>query len=102
MLDVRVYRAAFVPVLFSLLIAAFALSERPRAIGTTLAPDAFDGRRAFSVLTELRRTFPNRRPGSAGDDALARRVERDFRAAFESVRVSGSSEIGRASCRERV
>lgn len=82
MLDSRLYRAAFVPVLFSVLIAAFALAERPRAIGTTLAPDAFDGRRAFSTLTELRRTFPNRRPGSPGDDALARRVEQDLRATF--------------------
>ena len=95
MLDSRLYRAAFIPVLFSVLIAAFALAERPRAIGTTLAPDAFDGRRAFSSLTELQRTFPNRRPGTPGDDALARRVEADFRAAFRTggsfVRVERSS-----------
>ena len=82
MLDTRVYRAAFIPVLLGVLIAAFALSERPRAIGTTLAPDAFDGQRAMTLLTELRRTYPNRRPGSPGDDALARRVEGDLRAAF--------------------
>ena len=89
MLDRRLYRAAFIPVLFSVLIAAFSLAERPRAIGTTLAPDAFDGRRAFSTLAELRRTYPNRRPGSAGDDALARRVEQEFRTAFRpgTVRV---------------
>lgn len=82
MLDLRIYRVAFVPLLFAVLIAAFALAERPRPIGTTLAPDAFDGRRAMSTLTELRRTFPNRRPGSPGDDALARRVEQEFRRAF--------------------
>ena len=91
MLDGRIYRFAFVPVLFSVLIAAFALAERPRPIGTTLAPDAFDGRRAFSTLTDLRRTYPNRRPGSPGDDALARRVEQDLRAAFPDVRVERSS-----------
>jgi hypothetical protein len=96
MLDGTLYRMAFVPVLFSVLIAAFALAERPRAIGTTLAPDAFDGRRAFSTLTELRRTFPNRRPGSPGDDALARRVERDFRAAF-GVGGAGSVRVSRES-----
>ena len=75
MLDGRVYRAAFVPVLFGVLIAAFALSDRPRPIGTTLAPDAFDGRAAVGLLTELDRTFPNRRRESPGDDALAQRVE---------------------------
>jgi hypothetical protein len=75
MLDGRIYRAAFAPLLLALLVAAFALAERPRPIGTTLAADAFDGRRAFATLEQLRRTFPNRRPGSPGDDALARRVE---------------------------
>jgi hypothetical protein len=89
MLDSRIYRAAFVPLLFGVLVAAFALAEPPGRIGTTLAPDAFDGRRAFSTLTELRRTYPNRRPGSPGDDALARRVEQEFRRAFSpgTVRV---------------
>src|SRR4051812_115370 len=89
MLDGRLYRIAFVPVLLSLLVAAFALSPRPRAIGTTLAPDAFDGARAFTTLAALRRTSPNRRPGSPGDDALAARVARDFGAAFRggAVRV---------------
>ena len=43
MLDTRLYRAAFVPLVLALLVAAFALGERPRPIGTTLAPDAFDG-----------------------------------------------------------
>jgi hypothetical protein len=56
MLDTRVYRAAFVPAVLALLVAAFALAGRPRPIGTTLAPDAFDGRRAFATLTELART----------------------------------------------
>ena len=81
MLDSRVYRAAFIPVVLAIVVAAFALAERPRPIGTTLAPDAFDGRRAFATLSELSRTFPRSRPGSAGDDALASRVERDLRAA---------------------
>jgi len=92
MLDGRIYRAAFVPLLLAVLVAAFALAERPRPIGTTLAADAFDGRRAFATLEQLRRTFPNRRPGSPGDDALARRVEQELRATFgaggSSVRVS--------------
>jgi hypothetical protein len=83
MLDSRVYRAAFVPVVFAIVIAAFALAERPRPIGTTLAPDAFDGRRAFATLNELARTYPRTRPGSPGDQALATRVENELRSAIE-------------------
>ncbi len=81
MLDLRLYRAAFVPAVLAVLVAAFSLGERPRPIGTTLAPDAFDGQRAFAALTELDRRFARRAPGSPGDDALADRVARDLRAA---------------------
>jgi hypothetical protein len=86
MLDSRVYRAAFLPVVLAILVAAFALGERPRPIGTTLAPDAFDGRRAFATLTELARTYPRTRPGSPGDAAVAARVESMLRSADFSVR----------------
>jgi phosphotriesterase-related protein len=44
-LDLRIYRAAFVPVLFAVLVVAFSLQDRPRPLETTLAPDAFDGAR---------------------------------------------------------
>lgn len=82
MLDPRLYRAAFAPVLLALVVAAFSLVDRPRALTTTLAPDTFDGPRAFASLQGLATQFPDRRPGSAGDVALARRVERDLRSAF--------------------
>jgi hypothetical protein len=64
MLDLRIYRAAFIPVVLAVLIAGFSLAERPRPIGTTLAPDAFDGQRAYAGLTELDRRFSRRAPGS--------------------------------------
>jgi hypothetical protein len=80
MLDLRIYRAAFVPVLFAVLVVAFSLQDRPRPLETTLAPDAFDGARASALLQGLAGAFPDRRPGSPGDDALARRVEQDLRA----------------------
>ncbi|HEV2061549.1 MAG TPA: hypothetical protein VGR12_01745, partial [Solirubrobacteraceae bacterium] len=79
MLDVRIYRTAFVPLLVALVVVAFSLAERPRPIGTTLAPDAFDGRRAMATLTQLEAEFPERRPGSLGDDALGRLVEERLR-----------------------
>jgi hypothetical protein len=80
-LDVRVYRAAFVPALVALFIAAFSLADRPDPATTPLAADAFDGERAFggraplrNSLAELARSFPDRRPGTADDAALADRV----------------------------
>lgn len=79
MLDPRLYRVAFVPVLLALLVAAFSLQDRPRPIGTTLSPEAFDGIRAGDTLTDLARRFPSRAPGSTGDDALATYVAGQLR-----------------------
>jgi hypothetical protein len=74
MLRWRLYRATFVPVVLALAIAAFSLSGGPAGYSSTLAPDAFEGGRAFAELKSLAAAFPDRRPGSAGDDALAARV----------------------------
>ena len=81
MLDVRVYRAAFLPALVALFIAAFSLADRPEPATTDAAADAFDGERAFgdraplrNSLAELGQKFPNRRAGTADDAALADRV----------------------------
>lgn len=86
MLDARIYRAAFVPAVVALLVAAFSLAERPRPIGTTLAPDAFDGQRAYATLVELSRAFARRAPGSPGDEALAARVAAELRRAGFALR----------------
>src|SRR5262245_16630041 len=79
MLDPRIYRAALVPVLFALIICAFALSDRPRPIGTTLAPDAFRASGALGDVEQIATAFPTRRPGDAGDAGAARRVADAFR-----------------------
>src|SRR5215212_68306 len=80
MLDLRVYRAAFVPALLAFVITAFSLGSPPRAATTTLAPDAFQGSRAFGSLGRLADAYPARRPGGPGDEALARRVAAQMRA----------------------
>jgi acetylornithine deacetylase/succinyl-diaminopimelate desuccinylase-like protein len=80
MLDLRLYRVAFVPVLLALLVAAFSLQDRPRAIGTTLTPDAFDTIRAQQTLDDLAHRFPDRRPGSVGDERLASDIATTLRA----------------------
>ena len=74
MLDVRVYRAAFLPALVALFVAAFSLADRPVPTTTGLSADAFDSSNAFgdssrpqrNSLNELARTFPNRAPGRSG------------------------------------
>jgi hypothetical protein len=76
MFDGRIYRAAFVPLLIVLAIAGFSLASRPGPARSMLAPDAFNGPRAFADLQTLAARFPERRPGSAGDDALAAYIAR--------------------------
>lgn len=81
MLDPRIYRAGLIPVLLALIVLAFSFRELPRGVTTTLAPDAFDGARAFGPrgLEGLARAYPRRPPGSDADAALARRVASSLR-----------------------
>jgi hypothetical protein len=81
-LDLRLYRAAFVPVLLALIIAAFSLHDRPPAIQETLSADAFDGTVATRQIATWARqpALADRRPGAPGDDALATRVATALRA----------------------
>ncbi len=74
MLNGRLYRVAFAPFLLALAVAAFSLGAQPRGLSSTLAPDAFQGTRAFAELKSLAARYPHRRPGSAGDDELAAHV----------------------------
>jgi hypothetical protein len=76
MFDGRIYRAAFVPLLLVLVVAGFSLTESPAPLGSTLAPDAFDGARAFAALQALVERYPDRAPGSVGDDELADYIAR--------------------------
>ena len=87
MLDVRVYRAAFIPALIALFVVAFSLQGRPAPVRTRAVADAFDPDRAYGgvrvrdSLLQLGDAFGERRPGSAGDAALGSRVGEVFRAA---------------------
>lgn len=85
-LDGRVYRTAFLPALLALFLAAFALQDRPRPGQSDLPADAFSAERAFGTqrdkepgsLQGMAAEFPDRTPGSAGDNALADFVEADL------------------------
>ena len=74
MLNGRLYRASFAPFLIVLAVVAFSLTPRSEPLTSTLAPDAFAGGQAYGELRQLAAEFPRRRPGSPGDQLLARRV----------------------------
>lgn len=86
MLNGRIYRAAFLPLLFALVIAGFSLTGRTAPLSSNLAPEAFEGERAFAALQELARQFPERRPGSAGDQRLAAYVAQTLRGLGSAAR----------------
>jgi hypothetical protein len=100
-LDPRIYRAAFLPILFALVLAGFSLRDQPRPLSATLAPDAFDGEAAFRELERLADAAPQRSPGSAGDRLVAARVEETLRASgfrvdvrrFEAETADGRREL---------
>jgi hypothetical protein len=82
MIDPRIFRAALIPALLALIVVAFSLRDLPRPVGTTLAPIAFDGDRAWQDLqgeSGLASRYPDRRPGSAGDEMLATHVSSELR-----------------------
>jgi hypothetical protein len=91
MLDPRIYRAALVPALLALIVVAFSLKDQPRAIGTTIAPIAFDGPRAWNDLQALAREFPDRHPGGAGDEQLAAHTATQLRGLGFRVRTVARS-----------
>ena len=96
-LDVRVYRAAFIPALLAIFIVAFSLQGRPTPVRTRAVADAFDPSRAYGSeavqgsLLQLGSAFPERSPGSAGDAALADRVAGTLRGSGFDVTRSTTS-----------
>jgi MFS family permease len=71
-IEPRIYRAAFVPALLAVVILMFSLEDRPPPLQQGLAADVlFDGRQALTTQRELVERHPDRRAGTAGDDAAA-------------------------------
>ncbi len=102
MLDPRIYRGAFAPVLVAVVLAAFSLHEPSTGSTTSLAPDAFVGARAFdgpgTGLRPLAAAFPRRPPGSPADREVAVRVAGVFRQTgldLTTRRFSARTAVGR-------
>ena len=71
MLDPRIYRMGLVVVVLAVFVVAFSLANQQGPLETNLVPDAYNGSAAFSDMNTLAKEYPDRQPGSAGDDALA-------------------------------
>ncbi len=105
MFDPRIYRAALIPVLFAFVLLAFSLENRPQPMRSSLAPDAFQANRAFDRAygrNGLADRFPDRRPGSDGDTALATTVAGQMRTLGFRVRTvehEGDTIDGRKTLR---
>jgi Peptidase family M28 len=80
MLDPRIYRTGFVAVAVAAVVLAFSLYNQQGPLNSTLAPEAFNGQNAYTTMKRLAQDDPDRRPGTAGDDALAAEVTQAFRA----------------------
>jgi hypothetical protein len=98
--DPRIYRTGFVTVALAVVLLAFSLSDQPGPLTTTLAPDAFNGQNAYATMQRLAKQYPNRLPGSAGDDALAGVVAQSLQS--RGFAVSTSSVSGRTAVGTRV
>ena len=96
MIEPRIYRAAFVPAILAIVLTMFSLGSRPRPLPQGLAADVlFDGRLARQTAIDFAERVPDRRPGSAGDRAVAADVaERLDRRGF-AVEVDRFSHAGR-------
>jgi hypothetical protein len=88
LIELRIYRAAFLPSLLALVIAMFSLESRPPAVPQALAADVlFDGHIALAGTQRLVQQYPDRRPGSSGDQLSAGRVASDLRGQHFAVTV---------------
>jgi Peptidase family M28 len=78
MLDPRIYRTGWVVAALALVVLAFSLQNQQGPLGSTLAPEVFNGQNVYSAMNRIAARDPDRRPGSNGDDALASQVDQSF------------------------
>ncbi|MFT4035497.1 MAG: hypothetical protein QM679_07970 [Patulibacter sp.] len=78
MIDPRLTRIFVLPILAVLVLAAFSVQDRPRALRTFQAPDAFNGTETYTELNRLAAAYPSRAAGSTADRDAADEIERRF------------------------
>jgi len=92
MLDPRLYRAGFLPLLFVLIVVGFSLQQKPGGSASSLSTQAFDGASALGTLRRLETSGP----GLAGRVASGLRA-RGFATSTRSF--SGQTARGRHELR---
>lgn len=85
----RLYRAAFAPALFALIVLAFSLQQPGRPIAPELSPPGFSAARAIAFADQAAKNYGVRESGSIEDSQLADLV--DARLQGVGFRVSKSS-----------
>ncbi len=80
MLDLRIYRAAFVPVLVAVVVLMFSLDPAPTQLQGPVSTPAFEASAAARLARTITQLAPDRTPGSQGDEASAKFVRERFAA----------------------
>ncbi|MBJ7347091.1 MAG: hypothetical protein JHC87_00820 [Thermoleophilaceae bacterium] len=78
LLEPRLYRAAFIPALFALVLMMFSLEPQPRPVAPSLQPPAFSGIRVANAAATLQERYGARQEGSSQDAAAAGFVKRQL------------------------
>lgn len=97
----RLYRAAFAPALFAIVVLAFSLQDPGRGIAPELSPPGFSAARAEVFAGQAVANYGSRESGSIqdkrlGDLVAARLQDVGFRvstSSFEAVTLSGHREL---------
>jgi hypothetical protein len=105
MVDPRIYRGLLVLVAFAVIVFGFSLASPPPSLSTTIAPGPFFGS-TDSIMQTLAELYPDRAPGSIGDQRAAAYVAAQLQAAGGfSVRTqtfSASTAAGQRSLEDVV
>jgi hypothetical protein len=80
MIDLRLWRAALLPIPLVVLVGMFSLQEVPGPLPQGLPPDAFDGEAASALAEDLAQSAPEPRPGSEANEQLGELVNARFSA----------------------
>ena len=86
--DFRLYRLAWLPAVFALIVLMFSLEGAPEAVEPATATATFEGERAVAEARRIAVAAPEREPGGAGDAQVADLVE----SRFEEVAAGAVSE----------
>ncbi len=80
MLDPRIYRAAFLPLVAAVVLMMFSLEPAPEPLEGPVSTPAFQGSETTRKARAIAALAPDRKPGSEGDAAVADLVREEFAA----------------------